>query len=498
VRTQGDAQGEYRLVVQESVRRAVQAAQAAGLTVEPGRRRANDRRDKPVENARMELSDARDVAAHCPDCPRCGNVMVWRSGGWFCAACSGYRSTAEIERRIGEFRAFPMSVSQHAVRAAPIFSPGEVHNSPSPRAVYEKWLDEVEVYTSPHRRRMQRRVMSRGRRAWVARDGSDLGGTESKWHADRARGYGDRVVNQRRCGAPSGVFVRADGTEVRCDYRCGSWRTCMRCLAVRKRKYQAAVADLREVALRSLRWEMSRKYSGEEGRWSEKLITFTVPHGESASEDARTLVRCVPAMIRKMKEHFRLDRGAERELVYVRALEVAPGGTGGHAHCHVWVISPFIDHAWVRVTWGRILRKCGVASPEKTWVEAVKSAVDARTEVHMRTRRGRGGREESSVPWPIADIRSASHGESANYATKVGVALYVAKGAKDLGKRIHPLHVAAICEALEGARVIQAARGWAALAKRPRQIGYFRVLSPSELSAAVNAGYWAASTRATA
>jgi hypothetical protein len=260
----------------------------------------------------------------------------------------------------------------------------------------------------------------------------------------------------------------------------------MRCQGARKHKYQTAVADMRAVALRELRWEMSRKYGGPEGRWTEKLITFTVPHGESAAQDTKVLVTCVPMLIRALKKHVKADRGAERDLVYVRAIEIAPGQTGGHAHCHVWVISPFVDHAWMRVTWGRLLEKHGVAVPTRTWAEAVKSAVDARTAEHMRTRRGVHGRETESVPWPVADIRSASHGEAGAYAAKVGVALYVAKGAKVDGKRIHPIHVAAIYEALEGIRVIQAAKGWATLARKPKQVGYFRRLRDEERLEAVN------------
>jgi hypothetical protein len=185
---------------------------------------------------------------------------------------------------------------------------------------------------------------------------------------------------------------------------------------------------------------------------------------------------------KKIAEHLKKDRDCEALPVWVRALEVAPGSTGGHAHLHVWWFGPFLDHAWLRQQWGKALERLGVSVPHVDWDVALQKSIDKRFSVWGRTMRGRNGRAPRTVPWPVVDVVSARDVGAGRYAQKVGVALYVAKGAKEM-ERLHPYHAALVYEALENARCVQWARGWAPPKVRKEGVTYSRRhATPEELA----------------
>lgn len=382
---------------------------------------------------------------------------MWR-GSWNCDACPARISSNEysgVKWNVpGRVRAplvwFPREAPAGAAARAPLFSSSEGHKCGSSRAGWKTWLETVELYTSFWRRsRAARHRLKAG----------------SAWHRDREKGQAERFERVATCGAVRWVLQRHDsqGTrERKLEQRCDCWRVCQRCLDRRRWKLKTGIEQQRERAFELHARQRARWYRGAEGRWSERLITLTVPHGETPAHDARLLTKAWRELSARIAQHLKKDRDADgAKPVWVRALEVEPGAGGGHAHLHVWWFGPFLDHAWLRVTWGRILESMGAKCPQLPWREAQRKAVDARFSAWGRTRRGRNGRDPETVPWPIVDVRSARDAGAGEYAQKVGVVLYVAKGSKGVSQRVHPLHAATVYQALESARAVQWARGWA-------------------------------------
>lgn len=368
-------------------------------------------------------------------------------------------------------------------------------------------MSQLEVLTSMHRRRMASRhrlrlgKVSQGRRlagldqlqreraanAMTVVDGvvrrADTSGHsyQSRWHWERLQGQAERFDRVRACGECRRMLEGYDPTTGELmtsqpfETRCGNWRVCPRCLKARQVRLSRGVLEARERALRLRRVECSPRYRGREGRWSERLLTLTVPHSGDAGEDAAQLARAWGELQRRLLTHLRVDRGAHEKPVWVRALEVAPSEDGGHAHLHVWWVGPFVDHVWLRVAWGRVLEGQGIVCPQRAWNEVMHGAPssdwrsdygrsrlrDQRAKRWCRTRRGAHGRQVEKLPWPHVYVNRAKEGTegAAEYATKVGVAYYVTKGS-DV-KRMHPLHAASVYQAFEGRRAIQWARGWA-------------------------------------
>lgn len=446
----------------------------------------------------------------CPDCQKA--PLVFR-GRWECS-CGARKLGAELAD-FAPGAAWPRGVRMDRVRAEPVWDGGqrplftrlEADNSTSWRPDlgngpltpakrdWLAWLSEVEALTSLQRQARRAHFgVKRGR----------------KWHQDRMRGQEQRFDRVRSCGRPD--YMLHEWSQDRelvssraLPSRCGCWRVCVPCMQHRRFKLAQGMEAQRELALRQLRRQLSRAHKGpvnagrREGAWSERLVTLTVPHGPSPAEDVRTLKRAWALWWRKMLEHFDKDRGGEQhprieqpKPVWVRAFEVAPGrseaeaeqlelsfgsekqASAGHAHIHVWLISPYVDHTYLRVTWGRVLESLGVQCPQRSWEEALRpydkqtnehGPRDARTKFWLRTRRGAHGRKTETVPWPHVDVRQVKDVGGGEYATKVGVVLYLTKGFKGT-RRVNPWHVAAVYEALEGARCVQWARGWAPPRKR--------------------------------
>jgi len=424
------------------------------------------------------------IASVVPDCPRCGNSLAWR-GQWRCDECVSHITASERAEAMGlEPYALavqarePVCIPPEVVRECPAFGDDErelraLRSARAARAVFSseegnncasissakenwnEWLDGVELYTSPWRR--ARAARHRVGAAW------------SHWHRTREKGQGERFDRIRSCGTPWAEFtgVSASGKRVErvLETRCDCWRVCQRCLHRRQHRLVEGIMVQREKALKMR--ECRKHYRGAGGRWSERMWTLTVPHSESAAQDARALTRAWRRFSALLTQHLRLDLGVERSPVWVRALEVAPGATGGHAHLHVWWVGPFVDHVVARALWGKALEEQGLRVPKKAWAEAMAGAVDARASKWCRTRRGKHGKETENVAWPVVHVKRFTQAEVAGkYAAKVGVVLYVAKGAKGLQERLHPAHAASLYEALESARAVQWARGWAPQKKR--------------------------------
>lgn len=371
---------------------------------------------------------------------RCGGRLVYR-GAWWCVdgACGrvpmvGYAAASSL----------PRGIPAAAAVGVPLFrSQIETNCDSEATSQRNRWISEVEWLTSWSRQARAGKLLVRGTR----------GSHVSPWHQDRRRGVGERFERVRRCGALTEFeWVERDGSG-RFPHReeCGQWRVCQRCLKRRRKRLRQGVEAQRMLALAVHRHRLNRHYAGPEGRWTERLLTLTVPHDELA-RDVAALPKAWRALEAPWRRHLK-DRGAPQPQVYVRSIEVA--GTG-HAHMHVWMLGPYIEHALIRVWWGAALEAAGYVVPRRALRDVVLEARDKRTAgwlaAYVR---------DGMVPWPVLDVRAGSRGGAARYATKVGaaVALYSAKQGEYV--ELEPVHAARVYEALEGVRVTQWSRGWA-------------------------------------
>ncbi len=405
-----------------------------------------------------------------PVCIHCGSGMVWR-GTWQCNGCAARGGYAF------DGAAMPRALPREALAGVPLFSASEGNNSTATRA---EWLWSVESLTSMHRRAQAARLLLRGTRPTevVDADGVATAGTPvvNTWHAQRVKGQAERFERVQACGTFTyALDVTSESGEVESRplaQKCDCWRVCHRCLQRRKYRLQTGIEAQRTLVQRLHRSETHPRYRGDEGKWSEKLITFTVPHGaDGPASDARALVGAWQLMLRRIRTHL-VERGCVRvsekgktlakRVPWCRALEVATRGEH-HAHMHVWWYGPYLESALLQVWWGQILADAGVQGvPELRWGEFLEGRRQSGHTPDRRLADWLGNPAPTDVlRWGIVDIRAdgGGNGAIAAYTQKVGVALYVVKGTDT--SRIAPAHAAAIYEVFEGTRAVQWAMGWA-------------------------------------
>jgi hypothetical protein len=401
-----------------------------------------------------------------PTCHVCGSPLVWRNT-WQCQGCSVRGGWSEDSLQT------PRALPREALAGTRIFSASEGNNSTEGRA---RQLWAVEALTSFHRRSRAAHYRLGGRRpdvTWIDWETGELTPARIKtgrWHEQRIAGQADRFERVALCG----TFVYAlDVTDAAgrvttrpIAYRCDCWRVCPRCARRRRWKLTEGMKVQRELALRRYARESRAGYRGKEGKWSEKLITFTVPHGpDGPAADARMLVGAWQKLLRKVRTHL-ADRGALRTLPsgkrapaavpWCRTLEVAMRN-GEHAHMHVWWHGPFIDSVLLQLWWGAILEAEGAVGLQTVrWADLAGKGHDSRLFRWLGCPRA-----DAVLPRGIADIRADKTGDAAiaEYTQKVGVAFYVTKGSETL--YLEPAHAASIYEVFEGTRAVQWASGWA-------------------------------------
>jgi hypothetical protein len=324
-------------------------------------------------------------------------------------------------------------------------------------------LDELARRTSAHRE--LRRTHHRHRAMGAALKGQR---TTAQWHEQRARGQRRRFRNIATCGERYQVARACGecGTVSAQPVGCGVLLACPRCRgqAARRRRHKTRRAI--EAVTRSHRWLMRPRGAG--GRWGWRFITLTIPHEQGIARDLREAVRELwPRFVRQLAAHLERDRGerSEHRVTFIRALETtAEGEYGGHAHLHVLVFSPFLDHVMLRLWWGRALERTGRAVPRAGVADVLAGRVNVgalpmteRRAEQLRpwlvTRRGAAGRPLDSIPWPVCDVRAAGE-EPENELVK-----YLVKDVTASGERASAATLADLYCALDGLRTFGGSRG---------------------------------------
>lgn len=416
----------------------------------------------------------REPGLECvPTCDRCGSLLVWL-GHWQCAGCAA-RGGFD-----GDGVSTPDALPREALADAPFFSSSEGNNSTQRSG----WLASVEALTSFHRRKVAAGLRWRRKPdvTWVNWETGELVPGRirtSRWHEQRELGQAERFDRVRACGTYEyaleleGPGGKRETRPLR--QRCDCWRVCPRCSARRRWKLRDGMTRQREEIKRRFWRQTGRYYGGTEGKWSEKLITFTVPHGPGGpAQDARVLVDAWQKLLRRVRGHLvlrgcvgpgregaaaRSGKPVAAQVPWNRALEVAAGNgdANGHAHMHVWWYGPFIDVALLQLWWGELLSDAGVQGVMRVpWSTIAGAGKDPRLWEWA-------GKPALDAPLPRGLVHIVSEKKDsaalAEYTQKVGVALYVTKGSET--HALAPVHAASIYEVFEGTRAVQWARGWA-------------------------------------
>lgn len=457
-----------------------------------------------------------DVAASASvlaSCTACGAEIVF-DGRWACSACglvhgsqawgrrleaAGWRvDAASVLAQGAAYMAAP-GIPAAALAAAPLFGAavgrGPIFSSSeadmcrsSPTDTRKRYLQQVDALTSGPRAAMAAKLRLRSGRVAIARHWSGDDATRSKWHEQRIEGVARRLARVEGCGAPLGVFhgkERSGAVHERAlRNRCGDHVLCPKCLEIRRARMREGMERVLPQAREARKLQRSRFYRGPEGRWSERLLTLTVPHSGVPADDARAIRTAWRRWTQLVWDHLRKDRGCRRPPVWVRVLEIAgqQGAEGAHVHLHVWWLGPYIEHTVARHYWGQALQEHGTAGvPALARAEALGKAIDARTAQWLVTRRGPHGRPLQSVLWPHVHVEAARDDFGAKYATKMGLQLYLTKGSDVL--RMHPLHAAACWHAMRSVRVLAWSRGWAPSRRREWLFHFIRRHTAAELAA---------------
>lgn len=437
--------------------RWIRAVGAVEVSVAP---RANDGpRRKPLE---VKKDGPRSPVAGyhvLPKCRWCAGPLVFR-GSWQCDGCSSRHALGpehdlcELPDRlpVEAYAGVPLERRSDGRRSqARIFSPREGHKSTSLRKKASEDWDALEMLTSYSRRSRRDRLLARG-----ATPTPDGGVALRHWYAQRINALDERASRWRACGELM-FMAELEGKTVPVERRCGDWRACPRCKEHRRFKLQRDAGRMKEAAERLYSVEMGRYYAGSEGRWSEKMVTLTVPHTGDPHEDKRLMRGAMKRFERSLNDYLRA-RGVRKKakkssnlslFPWLRAYEV--GFTNSiHFHCHIWMLAPFVEQALLHVWWGDALLAENLPRelmPFVSWAET--GARDAESHAWADWR--------DEVPWPVADIRRA---KNTNYTSKVGLNAYVVKtdgSVTDLA----PAHVAMAYELLSDMRVVHFGMGWA-------------------------------------
>ena len=227
------------------------------------------------------------------------------------------------------------------------------------------------------------------------------------------------------------------------------------------------------------------------------MLTLPVPHSGDAARDFRTLQatwrRFHPQVQRYIRRRHMMPRDEVMQLPYARTLE-STRSDGGHAHCHVWYLGPYLPHIVLRAYYGRALRVAvrdlGINARGDGVYVPVRLASDVELDIagecigdskrlrrelaDLEVARTYNRRQLRWLPWPVVDVRRCDSdtdvgNEIIKYLTvdKVIVASEDNDRKLELGDLVDPELYASLVEATIGARVLCTSRAlWVALPKR--------------------------------
>lgn len=233
------------------------------------------------------------------------------------------------------------------------------------------WLRSVEAKTRDWREDRARALESEARRRErAAKRKAGVTPLEARkagrWHRARAKGQRYRISNAIDCGTGPKVrqtTCQACGTVEEHPLSCGNTLVCISCRGRLQQKRRAKIGNgLRVVVYRGKVAGLLRR-NRKGGRWSDKLVTLTIPHvGEHDIGDRIAIVHRAwthflkewNAWLREAAPHLR------RFATWYGSHEWTLGDDHrGHPHVQFWAFCPFVDKLWLQDTWHAALEKAG-------------------------------------------------------------------------------------------------------------------------------------------
>ena len=238
-----------------------------------------------------------------------------------------------------------------------------------------EWLNALERETDAHR---IGRAQEHWRRAALLKAARLKAGRPleeaiegARWHQRRAYGHINRFLAVADCGVEKFWLVC-----LACDLakeKTKSCRVALLCVSCRSaigeekraRFRMARKRALQRTAAAGLHWAARRG-----GRWSEKLLTLTMPHlaAHNAKQRIENAFRAW-SLFRKAFKRQLADLAQADLVAWFRTFEWTPGSDGkGHPHFHIWLLCPYVDKQLLDRSWKLALRTAGF--PKET-VETV-------------------------------------------------------------------------------------------------------------------------------
>lgn len=306
--------------------------------------------------------------------------------------------------------------------------------------------------------------------------------TSRKWHEGRERGQRQRFQRVRDCGSrlivPACVFCGDDAKPI--PEPCGVRRVCKRCDVSGAMKRRARFGRARgRLMILAHRYGLLRKIQ-RGGRYSEKMLTLTIPHVGDLAEvrgrvradvdletgavksrardllDARirALFFAWPLFLRMARDHF--AETWQSHATFHRSFEWTPASDGhGHPHFHVYLWCKFVDVNLLREWWASALRAVGWPVAKERGSERSRVVVDLRMlrgfNVHAIREMMKGGRR-SALTLSRVESLSGPGLDAFSYAEGWTIGDVEAFCSVDVRARLY-------C-ALEGRRLTQASRGF--------------------------------------
>jgi hypothetical protein len=323
--------------------------------------------------------------------------------------------------------------------------------------------------------------------------------TKGEWHLRRARGYLHRFERVADCQKEVTIEIQCEhcGRATRQGQRCRMGLVCVGCRGKIAHEKRAAFCKNRRAA-KHLCAQAGLFYKRRRGgRWSEKLLTCTVPHFPELGVTERI------AMLFKAKDYFARDwnrylkqhedvgRYKDRQgnllARWYRSTEWTMGedwteergGSGletdakGHAHFHLWYLGPYLPGA-------RKEDDKRINVVRNLWRNALRLAAQDFPELAARITPRRYRKKPKTEPWEwreidgldsvIVDVRSCSAGKDAAGE----IIKYIVKDVVKDGRTLPASTWAKVYEGFDAKRTTQASRGFMSLADREEVMSGYR------------------------
>lgn len=281
-----------------------------------------------------------------------------------------------------------------------------------------------------------------------------------RWHRGREKGQLERFDRVTQCGKRR-VHTRclACNASHEVPDRCGCGRLCFACrMSERAHRISRLALAQTRVFAQARKLDLLRGHA----RWSEKMITLTVPHvmapesgwyADSHGPNATVKLRVeaifkawrsfsvqLQKWARRTAKRLKLPKG--RGVVWYRSFEWTPGGDGmGHPHFHLWIFCPFLPVEELREWWRCALAGVGIVTPDVI--------VDIRP-----ARRGNGSSIRAEVAKGTITLEAPDGTTTTEYINKFSIVDLLEPDAEGHRARVPAATIARLYEALDGRRMV--------------------------------------------